>query len=89
VNGVAVITTIRSSNDSGTGLTVGVGSSHTEPWPGIIDEFRVLNNAKTSRWILTEYNNQNSPSAFYTLGNETAVSGGALPAINTILSWDW
>jgi len=89
VNGVAVITTTRSSNDSGTGLTIGVGSSHTEPWPGIIDEFRVSNIANTSQWILTEYNNQSSPSAFYTLGSETAVSAGTIHPRNTILTWDW
>lgn len=40
---------------------------------GTIDEFRVTNNALTAGWIGTDYNNQSSPSTFYTLGSETAV----------------
>jgi hypothetical protein len=37
---------------------------------GIIDEVRVLSAALSSGWILTEYNNQNSPSSFYSVGSE-------------------
>lgn len=35
---------------------------------GDIDEFRVSNTARSADWISTEYNNQNSPSTFYTVG---------------------
>jgi hypothetical protein len=37
---------------------------------GFLDEFRVSNNAKNEGWITTEYNNQISPSSFYSVGSE-------------------
>jgi hypothetical protein len=37
-------------------------------WDGKLDEFRVSNTARTASWIQTEYNNQNNPSTFYTVG---------------------
>jgi hypothetical protein len=36
----------------------------------IIDEVRVSNVARSASWIVSEYNNQNSPSTFYSLGAE-------------------
>jgi hypothetical protein len=33
---------------------------------GILDEIRITNVALSANWITTEYNNQNSPSTFYT-----------------------
>ncbi len=36
-----------------------------------VDEFRIANFAASSSWITSEYNNQNSPSTFFTLGTET------------------
>jgi prepilin-type N-terminal cleavage/methylation domain-containing protein len=36
---------------------------------GSIDEVRVSNSARSADWIATEYNNQNSPSTFYTVGS--------------------
>jgi hypothetical protein len=35
---------------------------------GFADEVRISKTARTAEWITTEYNNQNSPSAFYTIG---------------------
>jgi len=35
---------------------------------GPIDEFRVSNTRRSVGWIKTEYNNQNSPSTFYSVG---------------------
>lgn len=35
---------------------------------GILDECRVSNTVRSADWMLTEYNNQNSPSTFYSLG---------------------
>ncbi|HTL39673.1 MAG TPA: LamG-like jellyroll fold domain-containing protein, partial [Methylomirabilota bacterium] len=43
---------------------------------GIIDEVRISNAARSADWIKTEYNNQNSPSTFYSLGSELPPSGG-------------
>lgn len=38
---------------------------------GKIDEPRIAYTPRSSSWVLSEYNNQNSPSTFYTLGSET------------------
>jgi len=35
---------------------------------GLIDEIRISNLARSSTWISTEYNNQSSPSTFYSVG---------------------
>jgi len=37
---------------------------------GILDEVRISNTARSAFWISTEYNNQNSPATFYSLGNQ-------------------
>ena len=42
---------------------------------GILDEVRVSNAARTADWVTTEYNNQSSPSTFYTVGTEQVESG--------------
>lgn len=39
-------------------------------YDGYIDEFRISDIALGSGWILTEYNNQNSPSSFYSVGTQ-------------------
>ena len=43
-------------------------------WPNssnvILDEVRVSNTVRSAGWILTEYNNQNAPATFYTVGAE-------------------
>ena len=39
---------------------------------GKIDEFRVSNTARSAGRILTSYNNQNNPAAFFTIGAELA-----------------
>jgi hypothetical protein len=36
--------------------------------PGTIDEVRISNTARSAAWVATEYNNQSSPSTFFTLG---------------------
>jgi len=41
---------------------------------GILDEVRLSNTPRSAGWIGTEYNNQNAPSTFYTMGAETALS---------------
>jgi hypothetical protein len=37
---------------------------------GIIDEVRLSNIARSADWLKTEYNNQNDPSSFYSVGLE-------------------
>lgn len=43
---------------------------------GNFDEFRISNTTRSANWITTSYNNQNNPSAFYTVTAE--VTAGAL-----------
>ncbi len=57
------------ATDTGTSLVSGNNYwSHT----GIIDEVRVIKADRSLGWILTEYNNQNSPSTFYAIGSEVS-----------------
>lgn len=41
---------------------------------GSIEEFRICGVARSSTWISTEYNNQSSPSTFYTVGSQESGS---------------
>lgn len=45
-------------------------SSFSQYFDGFIDEVRLSNTVRTPNWISTEYNNQNSPSTFYSVGAE-------------------
>ncbi len=42
-------------------------------FPGSIDEVRISNITRSADWIKAEYNNQSSPSTFYTVGAEVNV----------------
>ncbi|MFX0005701.1 MAG: DUF2341 domain-containing protein, partial [Candidatus Hermodarchaeota archaeon] len=44
-----------------------------DQFQGIFDEIRVSNVAHSSDWILTEFNNQNDPASFYSIGAEQLV----------------
>lgn len=46
---------------------------------GYFEEARIANVARSIGWVKTEYNNQNSPSTFYTLGSENATIGYMTP----------
>ncbi len=69
------------SVDAGTTLANGhiqyFGSFNTSSssFNGILDEMRIALTDFSSDWILTEYNNQNSPGTFYTVGNENPAIG--------------
>jgi hypothetical protein len=41
---------------------------------GLLDEVRISAAVRTPDWIASQYNNQNSPSTFYALGTEQAIS---------------
>jgi Concanavalin A-like lectin/glucanases superfamily/IPT/TIG domain len=49
-------------------------SGNTVYFNGVIDEVRVSSISRSADWITTEYNNQSSPSTFYTIGS--AQGGG-------------
>jgi hypothetical protein len=55
-----------------TGATWRLGNN--AQWPNfsnvILDEVRVSNTVRSADWIRTEYNNQNAPSSFYSVGLE-------------------
>jgi hypothetical protein len=46
---------------------------------GIIDEPRFSSVARSAAWIAAEYNNQNSPGTFITMGSESCPSGTPTP----------
>jgi hypothetical protein len=46
-------------------------------WDGSMDEVRISKSARSSDWILSEYNNQNDPATFYAIGSQTAIGGGS------------
>ncbi len=51
---------------------VGISNATNRAPDGIVDEMRVSNAVIDASWISTEYNNQNSPSTFYSAGSEVA-----------------
>ncbi|MBO6792303.1 MAG: DUF2341 domain-containing protein [Balneolaceae bacterium] len=91
-------TSTTSGSSFGTGNTrygyVGVGSESTvfngnkgpsNYFNGDIDEFKISNVARSANWIATEYNNQNAPNTFHTLGNQTALDQTP-PSIENIVA---
>ena len=42
------------------------------PLDGVLDEVRVSSTARSAQWLLTEYNNQNFPSTFFSVGTQEA-----------------
>jgi hypothetical protein len=88
VNGVqlSTTTTTNSSNNLPTVRETFIGHIHryysggspqnAYGWnDGILDEVRFSTGQKSSDWIETEYNNQNSPSTFYTAESPVTTSG--------------
>jgi hypothetical protein len=64
-----------SYSTQGTNTIIGAhgnGSTNFD-WVGTIDEVRVAGTARSAGWISTEYNNQSSPSTFFTVGSEATV----------------
>lgn len=51
---------------------IGTRSDNATMFKGIIDEVKMTNTVLTADWIKTEFNNQSSPSTFYTVGSETS-----------------
>lgn len=56
--------------DSTHSIFIGQVGYDDEWFNGAIDEVRISDIARSADWIKTEYNNQNNPSAFYSLGSE-------------------
>jgi hypothetical protein len=58
-----------STNNLGVAIGENLESTGRE-WRGSIDEARIAATVRSAGWIATEYRNQGTPSAFYTLGAE-------------------
>ncbi len=79
---------LRNSNTRvGIGNQPGIATDPRKRWDGIIDEVRVLNVARSSDWLCTEYNNQSDPESFYSIGTEIACSatGGSAESSDYVL----
>jgi len=94
INGVADATTASdtftttNSTNWGIGVDETTGFGNVEFFGGLIDEVRLSSVARSADWVLTEYNNQNSPSTFYTVGTETLIFPPLMPELqnfNTLL----
>jgi Concanavalin A-like lectin/glucanases superfamily/zinc-ribbon domain len=59
------------------GMVIGYHQAWNTYSLGSMDEVRISNTVRPSGWITTEYNNQVSPSTFYTLGSATTLSSRA------------
>jgi hypothetical protein len=59
-------------------------NSATQYFNGALDEVRISNSARSGGWIAAEYNNQSSPSTFYSVGAETVIANGLLPPAATL-----
>ena len=85
VNGAEVSPTTINPNDAPSNWTpvttyngtlpdeIGGRSINSQTYfKGTLDEVRVSNSVRSADWVMTEYNNQRSPSTFYSLGAEDA-----------------
>jgi hypothetical protein len=77
-----------------TGSSTGTMKFAREPFAstaflnGIIDEMRVSNVIRSADWIATEYNNQSSPSTFYSISAEPRIwDGSSSQSWNTKQNW--
>ena len=69
-NGTSSDTAAGTSGSTNTNRNIYLCQTNLLKYSGILDEFRLYNTTKTSTWISTDYNNQNSPSTFYAIGPE-------------------
>jgi len=73
VNGVEDVSNLsytQNIQNTADPVFVGSRSGSSQFFDGLIDEVRISDVVRSSYWILTEFNNQNDPSTFHTLGAE-------------------
>jgi RHS repeat-associated protein len=63
-------------------LQVGASCASCFAMTGTLDEVRISNSVRSADWIATEFNNQNSPAAFSSLGQPNAPSITSLSPFN-------
>ena len=67
------------------GTWIGYHTAWSNNFEGAMDEVRVSTAALSPSWIATEYNNENSPSSFYTIGSEQPISSSStIPDANFV-----
>lgn len=67
-------TTQTSSADVRIGMFSTNGTNRLNGFDGQMDEFFVRTDAVDADYVLTDYNNQNSPGTFYTIGDPTLIA---------------
>lgn len=65
------------TGNAGSTIEVGAYYGYAYFFTKTIGDMDISTGALSPSWILTEYNNQNSPSTFYTVGSEQTASGGS------------
>lgn len=73
-NGVELSTYSGGVANQANALRVNFGFGFASQHACVIDEASISNVARSADWMLADYNNQNSPSTFSTIGTETANS---------------
>jgi RHS repeat-associated protein len=86
LNGVLKGQASSGSLSSGNTITFGFRPDYFQPYTGNLDEIRVSTTARSSDWIATEYNNQSSPSTFYSIASAdiNGLNGSSSPYIVTL-----
>lgn len=82
----AVIVAANTAASLSLGGNPSTGGSY---WNGKIDEFRISGSVRTTAWMITEFNDQYNPGAFYGYGglerygvnSRSSTSGSATPAV--------
>ncbi|MGD8898080.1 MAG: DUF2341 domain-containing protein, partial [Acidobacteriota bacterium] len=54
----------------------------TSPYVGELDEVRISRIARSDGWIETEFNNQNAPGGFYSIGGPVGAALAPAPTVN-------
>lgn len=82
------------SSDSAVSLKLGDSQFANAHWPGQLDEWQVHNTDRSAAWILTEYNQTNSPGTFASAGEPvsqvpTAPSDAAFTSSGLVATITW
>ncbi len=59
------------SRDNSIDIGIGNQPSGGRTIDGILDEVRVIRKARSSGWLITEYNNHSDPGTFYSVSGQT------------------
>lgn len=78
LDGTQVASASLQSNESALLQCIGRRNSGGLYYNGLIDETRISTTLRSADWILAEYNNQSSPSTFYSVGAEQLAGTPAL-----------